>query len=78
MAIPLCQQPRIQLRQVGLQIPLLTLSHGWRPARAGSPLTGRDAHPLDDTQSSMESLLPPIPFAPQGLVTLDFLSVAMP
>jgi hypothetical protein len=43
------------------------------PARAGSPLAGQDSHLLDDTQSFMESLSPPIPFDPQGLVALNFL-----
>ena len=47
---------------------------GLLPARAGSPLTGRDLHPLDDKQSFMETSHPPIPFDPQGLVTLFYLS----
>src|SRR5262249_25395443 len=54
--------------------PFLTPSQGWLPARAGSPLAGQDSHLLDDTQSFMESLPPPIPFDPQGLVALHFLS----
>ena len=45
-------------------------AQGWLPARAGSPLAGQDSHLLDDTQSFMESLPPPIPFDPQGLVAL--------
>ena len=48
---------------------------GLLPARAGSPLAGRDLHPLDDKQSFMETSHPPIPFDPQGLVALFFLSV---
>ena len=54
--------------------PFLTPSQGLLPARAGSPFAGRVSHPLDDTQSFMESLPPPIPFDPQGLVALNFLS----
>jgi REP element-mobilizing transposase RayT len=38
-------------------------------------LAGRDSHPLDDEQSFMETSHPPIPFDPQGLVALFFLSV---
>ena len=55
--------------------PLLTPSQGLLPAREGSPFVGWVSHPLDDTQSFMESLPPPIPFDPQGLVALHFLSV---
>ena len=54
--------------------PFLTPSQGLLPARAGSPFAGWVSHPLDDTQSFMESLPPPIPFDPQGLVALNFLS----
>ena len=54
--------------------PFLAPSQGLLPARAGSPLAGQDSHLLDDTQSFMESLPPPIPFDPQGLVALNFLS----
>src|SRR6266481_493396 len=43
------------------------------PAWAGSPLAGPGLHLLDDTQSFMESLPPPIPFDPQGLAALHFL-----
>jgi len=53
--------------------PFLTPSQGLLPAQAGSPFAGRVSHPLDDTQSFMESLPPPIPFDPQGLVALNFL-----
>lgn len=49
-------------------------AQGLLPARAGSPLAGRDSHPLDDEQSFMEVSHPPIPFDPQGLVALFFLS----
>ena len=49
-------------------------SPGLLPARAGSPFAGRVSHPLDDTQSFMELLPPPMPFDPQGLVALNFLS----
>ena len=52
-------------------------AQGLLPARAGSPLAGQDSHLLDDTQSFMESLPPPIPFDPQGLVALLFLSVCL-
>src|SRR5437016_1135074 len=47
---------------------------GLLPARAGSPLAGQDSHLLDDKQSFMKVSHPPIPFDPQGLVALDFLS----
>ena len=49
-------------------------AQGLLPARAGSPLAGQDAHLLDDTQSFMETSHPPIPFDPQGLVALIYLS----
>src|SRR5215470_18683397 len=55
--------------------PFLRPSQGLLPARAGSPLAGRVSHPLDDEQSFMEPLQPPIPFDPQGLVALNFLSM---
>ena len=49
------------------------LATGW----AGSPLAGRDSHPLDDRQSFMEDSRPPIPIDPQGLVALKSLSMHM-
>ena len=49
-------------------------AQGLLPAQAGSPLAGRDWHPLDDKRSFMKSSHPPIPFDQQGLVALDFLS----
>ena len=49
-------------------------AQGLLPARAGSPLAGRDLHPLDDKRSFMKSSHPPIPFDQQGLVALHFLS----
>jgi hypothetical protein len=49
-------------------------AQGWLPARAGSPLAGQDSHLLDDKQSFMKASHPPIPFDPQGLVALNFLS----
>jgi len=55
------------------QAPLLGSAPGLLPARAGSPLAGRDSHPLDDEQSFMETSHPPIPFDQQGLVALNFL-----
>jgi hypothetical protein len=48
-------------------------AQGGLPARAGSPLAGRVSHSLDDKQSFMETLQPPIPCDPQGLVALNFL-----
>ena len=51
--------------------PFLKPSQGLLPARVGSPLTGRVSHSLDDKQSFMKTLQPPIPFDPQGLVALD-------
>ena len=50
------------------------LSQGSLPTWAGSPLVGRDLHPLDDTQSFMKASPPPIPFDQQSLVALNFLS----
>jgi hypothetical protein len=38
-----------------LTTPFLASAPGLRPARAGSPLTGRIAHPLDDARSFMKS-----------------------
>ena len=43
------------------------------PPTAGYRL-GQDAHRLDDTQCFMESFQPLIPFDPQGLIALEFLS----
>jgi hypothetical protein len=37
-------------------------------------LAGQDSHLLDDKQSFMKASHPPIPFDPQGLVALNFLS----
>jgi hypothetical protein len=50
--------------------PLPGPSQGSLPARAGSPLAGRDSHPLDDERSFMESSHPPFPFDQQCLVAL--------
>src|SRR5439155_23620170 len=49
------------------------LAQGSLPTWAGSPLVGRDLHPLDDTQSFMKASPPPIPFDQQSLVTLNVL-----
>src|SRR5438093_11424218 len=49
------------------------LSQGSLPTWAGSPLVGRDLHPLDDTQSFMKASPPPISFDQQSLVALHFL-----
>jgi hypothetical protein len=49
------------------------LSQGSLPTWAGSPLVGRDLHPLDDAQSFMKASPPPIPFDQQSLVALIFL-----
>jgi|GEM_PF-3096956 len=48
-------------------------SQGSRPAWAGSPLAGRDSHPLDNTRSFMKASHPPIPFDRQCLVALKSL-----
>ena len=48
-------------------------SPGSLPTRAGSPLAGRDSHPLDDKRNFMESSHPPIPIDQQSLVALKFL-----
>jgi len=53
--------------------PFLAPSQGWLPARAGSPLAGRDSHPLDDRQHFMEASYPPVPIDPHCLVALIFL-----
>src|SRR4030095_10147088 len=50
--------------------PFLTPAQGWLPARAGSPLAGQDSHLLDDTQSFMKALHPPVPIDPHCLVAL--------
>jgi hypothetical protein len=54
--------------------PVLTPAQGWLPARAGSPLAGQDSHLLDDTQSFMKALHPPVPIDPHCLVALICLS----
>ena len=46
--------------------------------RAGSPLAGRDSHPLDDRQHFMEASYPPVPIDPHCLVALIYLSAAYP
>jgi hypothetical protein len=45
-----------------------TPAPGLLPTRAGSPLAGRDLHPLDDKQSFMKASHPPIPVDTQTLV----------
>jgi hypothetical protein len=57
--------------------PFLTPAQGWLPARVGSPLAGQDAHLLDDTQSFMKALHPPVPIDPHCLVALIFLYSAV-
>ena len=54
--------------------PLPGPSQGSLPARAGSPLAGRDSHPLDD-RSKFHGVIaiPPFPFDQQSLVALFFL-----
>ncbi len=56
-------------------MPFLTPSQGLLPVRAGSPLTGRDSHPLDDARSFMVASHPPIPFDQSCLVALECLYV---
>ena len=41
---------------------------GSLPARAGSPLAGRDLHPLDSESKFHEVIAPPFPFDQQSLV----------
>ncbi len=55
-------------------IPLPRPSPGSLPARAGSPLAGRDLHPLDD-ESKFHGVIaiPPIPIDQQSLVALNSL-----
>ena len=55
-------------------IPLPRPSPGSLPARAGSPLAGRDSHPLDGESKFHEVIAPPFPFDQQGLVALEFLA----
>jgi hypothetical protein len=55
-------------------IPLPRPSQGSLPARAGSPLAGRDLHPLDSESKFHEVIAPPFPFDQQGLVALSDLS----
>ena len=50
-------------------------AQGGRPAWAGAPLAGEDAHLLGDEQRCMATSPPPIPFDPQGLVALKILYV---
>ena len=49
-------------------------SPGSLPTRAGSPLAGRDLHPLDNKRNFMKSSHPPIPIDQQRPVALFFLS----
>ena len=50
-------------------------SPGSLPARAGSPLAGRNSHPLDDKSKFHGAIAcPPIPIDQQGLVALFLLS----
>jgi hypothetical protein len=53
----------------GLSATVASLATG----RAGSPLAGQDSHLLDDTQSFMKALHPPVPIDPHCLVALIFL-----
>ena len=57
--------------------PLPTPSQGSLPAWTGSPLAGRDLHPLDD-ESKFHGVIasPPIPIDQQGLVALNALSAS--
>jgi hypothetical protein len=48
-------------------------AQGSLPARAGSPLAGRNSHPLDDESKFHEVIAPPFPFDQQSLVALFFL-----
>ena len=53
-------------------------SPGSLPARAGSPLAGRDSHPLDDTSKFHRVIaVPPFPFDQQSLVALFCLCSAL-
>ena len=49
-------------------------SPGSLPTRAGSPLAGRDLHPLDNKRNFMKSSHPPIPIDQQRPVALKSLS----
>ena len=55
------------------QIPSLESAPGLLPAQAGSPLAGRDLHPLDDARSFMVASHPPILFDQPCLVAPEFL-----
>jgi hypothetical protein len=55
-------------------IPLPKPSPGSLPARAGSPLAGRNSHPLDGESKFHEVIAPPFPFDQQSLVALFRLS----
>jgi len=59
-------------------IPLPRPSQGSLPARAGSPLAGRDLHPLDSESKFHEVIAPPFPFDQQGLVALFVLPATRP
>ena len=59
-------------------IPLPRSSQGSLPAWTGSPLAGRDSHPLDD-ESKFHGVIacPPIPIDQQSLVALKFLAATI-
>jgi hypothetical protein len=62
------------LRAYASPVPLPEPSQGSLPAWAGSPLAGRNSHPLDDERSFTEASHPPILFDQPCLVALNALS----
>jgi len=69
-AVPRLTRSRAYASPASLPRP----SPGSLPARAGSPLAGRDSHPLDDTSKFHGVIaVPPFPFDQQRLVALDSL-----
>ncbi len=57
-------------RSIGRSAKAHQQSQDSRPVRAGSPLAGRDSHPLDSTRCVMKASHPPIPLGQQGQVEL--------
>ena len=67
-AVPRLTRSRAYASPISLPGP----APGSLPARAGSPLAGRDSHPLDDKRSFMESSQPSIPLRPAEPGRTDF------
>ena len=66
-----------RLRAYASPVPLPEPSQGSLPAWAGSPLAGRNSHPLDDERSFTEASHPPILFDQPCLVALFVLPAVL-